>query len=72
MSKIDSSVLDSSASPQSDRESGWKAQSDRGVGVQAQSDKLGSILLPYQKKWVQDKSPVKFYEKAKSSCIKNI
>lgn len=55
MSKIDSSVLDSSASP----------QSDRGVGVQAQSDKLGSILLPYQKKWVQDKSPVKFYEKSR-------
>lgn len=45
MSKIDSSVLDSSASPQ--------------------SDKLGSILLPYQKKWVQDKSPVKFYEKSR-------
>lgn len=55
MSKIDSSVLDSSASP----------QSDRGVGVQAQNDKLGSILLPYQKKWVQDKSPVKFYEKSR-------
>ncbi len=65
MSKIDSSVLDSSASPQSDRKSGWKAQSDRGVEVQAQSDKLDSILLPYQKRWVSDKSPVKFYEKSR-------
>lgn len=55
MSKIDSSVLDSSASP----------QSDRGVGVQAQSDKLGSILLPYQRKWVSDTASVKFYEKSR-------
>ena len=45
MDKIDSSLLDSSASPQ--------------------SDKLDSILLPYQKKWVSDKSPVKFYEKSR-------
>ena len=27
--------------------------------------KIDSILLPYQKKWVQDKSPVKFYEKSR-------
>ena len=27
--------------------------------------KIDSILLPYQKKWVQDKSAVKFYEKSR-------
>ncbi len=31
----------------------------------AQLDRLDSILLPYQQKWVSDKSAVKFYEKSR-------